>query len=210
MFRIIIKEKLLHVMSKMQFLLTSQWKNGNPLPIPDVIQLTNMSSEVVLSLNLADKLTSKYETARIMLALRLKMGEAGVIQLIGIAYRSWDAPTLSLDLAMSAGMHYKGFQIDFAQASSPGTMPGRFSALSETVQISITYLQRQMEEENSPGSRHWSNWIISLPPKYDCVLKRVKLPNWLCEHCFEGVIREIKESRQLVNIAQSGDQEKAI
>ena len=153
MFRIIIKEKLLHVMSKLQFLLTSQWKNVNPLPIPDVIQLTNMSSEVVLSLNLADKLTSKYETARIMLGLKLKMGENGVIQLIGMAYRSWDAPTLSLDLAMARGMHYRGFQLDFAQCSSSGTMPGRISALSETVQISICHLQRHMEMKDDPGSK---------------------------------------------------------
>ena len=151
MFRLIIKEKLLHVMTRLQFLLTSQWKNVNPLPIPDVIQLTNMSSEVVVSLNLADKLTSKYETARFMLALKLMMGEAGIIYLIGIGYRSWDDPTLPLDQAMSAGMNYKGFQLDFAHATSSWTMPGRFSALSEIVQISITYKCKKKLDQDFVG-----------------------------------------------------------
>ena len=194
-------------MTRLQFLLTSQWKNVSPLPIPDMIQLNNMASEVVVSLNLADKLAGKYETARLMLALKLKMGEAGVIHLIGIGYRSWDDPTLPLDQAMSAGMNYKGFQLDFAHATSSGTMPGRFSALSETVQISITYLQKQMQEKNGQGLC-WCNFILSLPPKYNCVLNELNLPNWFSDQCLEGIIQDIKKSRQLVNIAQPGDQEK--
>ena len=87
MFRLVIKEKLLHVMTRLQFLLTSQWKNVSPLPIPDMIQLNNMASEVVVSLNLADKLAGKYETARLMLALKFKMGEAGIIHLIGVGQK---------------------------------------------------------------------------------------------------------------------------
>ena len=94
MFRLVIKEKLLLVMTRLQSLLASQWKNVSPLPIPDMLHLNNMASDVVASLNLADKLTSRYETARLMLGLKLKMGEAGVIHLIGVGYRCWDDPTL--------------------------------------------------------------------------------------------------------------------
>ena len=171
MFRLVIKEKLLHVMTRLQFLLTSQWKNVSPLPIPDMIQLNNMASDVVISLNLADKLAGKYETARLVLALKLKMGDAGIIHLIGVGYRSWDDPTLPLDQAMSAGMIYKGFQLDFAHATTSGTMPGRLSALSETVQISITYLQKQLQTDGVTDANRWCNFILSLPPKYNCILE---------------------------------------
>ena len=207
MYRILIKDKLYHVMYKLQTVLSSQWKNVTPLPLPEVINLTEMSSEAAFSLNLVDKVTCKYETARIMLGLRLKMGENGVIQLVGMAYRSWDIPTLSLDMAMMHGMHYRGFHLDFAQCSSSGTMPGRVSALCEVVQISICHLQKEMGMEDDPSSKHWSNWIISLPQKYDCA--EVQLPNWLSEHCLEKVVQEIKESRQLIKLASSnsGDQE---
>ena len=64
-----------------------------------------------------------------------------------------------------------------------------------------------MQEKN--GSLRWCNFIISLPPKYNCVLDELNLPNWFSDQCLEGIIQDIKESRQLVNIAQSGDQEKA-
>ena len=206
MFRLVIKEKLLHVMTRLQSLLASQWKNVSPLPIPDMLHLNNMASDVVASLNLADKLTSRYETARLMLGLKLKMGEAGVIHLIGVGYRCWDDPTLPLDQAMSTGMQYKGFQLDFAHASSSGTMPGRFSAMSETVQVSITYLQKQMKEEAGPALR-WCDFIISLPPIYNSVLNQLHLPNWFSHQCLEGIIQDIKKSRKLVNITQPGDQE---
>ena len=113
MYWLVIKDKLLHVITKLQFLMTSQWKNVNALPIPDNIQLNNVAPEVIASLNISDKLAGKYETARLMLVLRLKMGENGVIQLLGIGCRSWDQPTLSLDQAMTAtaGMEYKSFQL---------------------------------------------------------------------------------------------------
>ena len=89
MYRLVIKDKLLHIITKLQFLMTSQWKNVNALPIPDNIQLNNVASEVVASLNLVDKLAGKYETARLMLALKLKMGENGIIHLLGFGCRSW-------------------------------------------------------------------------------------------------------------------------
>ena len=208
MFRINVKEKFAHVMSRLQFLLKSNWKHVSPLPIPDMVLLENMSSDLVVSLNLAEKLTSKYEVARLTLALTLKMGDAGTIHLIGIGSRYWKDPTLSFDQAMAAGMTYKGFQVDFAHATSSGTMPGRFSNLSETVQISITYLQQQLPAKDGSGLR-WCNYILSLPQKYNRYSHLLGLPNWFSDQCIEGIIQEIKESRKLVNIAQPGEQEKA-
>ena len=205
MYRILIKDKLYHVLYKLQSVLSSQWKNVTPLPLPEVITLTEMSSEAAFSLNLVDKISCKYETARIPLGLRFKMGENGVIQLVGLASRSWDNPTLTLDMAMMHGMYYRGFHLDFAQSNSSGTMPGRVSALCEVVQISICHLQKEMGMKNDPGSKQWNNWILSLPQRYDFL--QVQLPNWLSKACLDAVVQEIKESRRLIKLAPSNPED---
>ena len=111
MFRLLVKEKLLHIITRLQSLLGSQWQHVSPLPVPEVLHLNDMGVDVVTSLNLVERLNSKYDTARIMFGLKLKMGEAGVINLIGIGYRCWNEPTLPLDEAMSEGIQYKGQQV---------------------------------------------------------------------------------------------------
>ena len=175
--------------------MTSQWKNVSALPVPGSVMLTDVAAEVIASHNLVDKF-GKYETTRLVLALKLKMGENGIIHLLGFGCRAWDTPSLPWQEAMST-VSYKNFQLDFAHSTSAGTMPGRFSALSEMVSVSITYLQKQMID--GEGKEAWCNFILSLPPKYDSS----KLPDWFSEKYLDAVLKDIKRSRQLVNISQN-------
>ena len=94
MYRLVIKDKLLHIIKKLQFLMASQWKNVSALPVPGSVLLTDVAAEVIASHNLVDKLNGKYETTKLVLALKLKMGENGIIHLLGFGCRSWDRPSL--------------------------------------------------------------------------------------------------------------------
>ena len=92
--------------------MASQWKNVSALPVPSNVLLTDVAAEVIASHNLVDKLNGKYETTRLVLALKLKMGENGIIHLLGFGCRSWDKPSLPWQEAMSTKMSYKNFQLD--------------------------------------------------------------------------------------------------
>ena len=151
MYRLNITEKFAHVLSRLQFLLTSNWK-VTPVPLPNNIELEDISPNLVASLKLADKLNSKYKVSELTLALTFKMGDANTVYLLGIGERNWMNPTLSFDQASAAGLTYKGFQINIANSTSTGTMPGRLSNVSETVQIGIGCLQQQLPAQDGSGT----------------------------------------------------------
>ena len=206
MYRLNITDKFAHVLSRLQFLLTSNWK-VTPVPLPTNIELTDVSPNLVASLKLADKLNAKYKVSELTLALTFKMGDANTVCLLGIGERNWMNPALSFDQALATGMSYKGFQMIIATSTSTGTMPGRLSNVSETVQISIGCLQQQLPAQDGSGTL-WCNYLLSLPQRYNKYSDEFCLPDWFSDRCIEAVIRDIIKSRQLVDIAQPGENEK--
>ena len=86
-YRLVVKDKLHHVINRLQSLLTGQMHHLKNLPVPDYLELEDMDDKQLASLQLSDKLNGKYDTARIIFALKLKLQASGTITLIGVAER---------------------------------------------------------------------------------------------------------------------------
>ena len=159
-YRLIVKDKLNHVICRLQSLLTDQLHHLKDLPVPDYLVLQDMDDKQLASLHLSDKLNGKYDTAKIIFGLKLKLEASGIITLIGVAERCWSKPTLPPDEAKSAGIEWKGFQLDLAQTmENMGTLPSRFGRLCETIELTITYLQRRMTID---AETNWCSYVITL------------------------------------------------
>ena len=205
---LLVKDKLLHVICRLQSLLKGQLQNLKALPVPEVLELQDISVDLVTSLQLVDKLNGRYDTAKILFGLKLKLGDSGIITSIGVASRCWGQPTVPSDVAKTLGTQWKGFQVSLTQSlKRVNSLPSRFSALSESIELTITYLQREMDDGD--GAR-WCDYVISLGmlPK---VLQNeeldIKLPRWFSQDSFKSIIATIKKSKKTVNIEQEGNKE---
>ena len=87
MFRISITDKLTHIISKLQCLLSSSWR-VNAVPLPTSIQLTDASPTMVDSMKVTDKLSAKYKTQELTFALTFKMEDSNTVSLVGISERN--------------------------------------------------------------------------------------------------------------------------
>ena len=202
-YRLIVKDKLNHVICRLQSLLKGQLHNLKDLPVPDFLELQDMDVNLLASLQLSDKLNGKYDTAKIIFGLKLKLEATGIITLIGAAERCWSKPTLPSDEAKSAGIQWKGFQLDLAQTlENVGTLPSRFSRLCESIELTITYLQRKMTIE---AETKWCEYVISLgmlPKLLQNEKFGIKLPTWFSQESYKNIIDAIKKNKKTVNIEQ--------
>ena len=197
MFRISITDKLTHIISKLQCLLSSSWR-VNAVPLPTSIKLTDASPTMVDS-KVTDKLSARYRPQELTFALTFKMEDSNTVSLVGISERNWMHPALSFDQALSSGMTFKSFQLVMATTNSVGAMPGRLSSVIETVQISINCLQQHLIIR---GEANWCNYLTTLPPRYYEYKNEFNLPDWFSDRCVNEIIKEIIGRRKLVSIAQ--------
>ena len=113
-YRLLVKDKLLHVICRLQCLLKGQLQNLKDLPVPEFLELQDIDVDLVTSLQMVDKLTGRYDTAKIVFGLKLKLGDSGIITLIGAASRCWSKPTVPSDIAKNLGTQWKGFHVNLA------------------------------------------------------------------------------------------------
>ena len=68
-YRLVVKDKLHHVINRLQSLLTGQMHHLKNLPVPDYLELQDMDDKQLASLQMSDKLNGKYNTATIIFGL---------------------------------------------------------------------------------------------------------------------------------------------
>ena len=178
MFRIRVSDKFHHVLSRLQTLVTSNYKACNPLLLPKYIILEDIDQNV--KDNVRAKLDSVYHEKEITVVVSFKQSDSNDISLTGVAKRSWEQPTLEFDDAFQKGIEYKGFTLPLANITNPSIRNnGRFNNICEILHISVTNLQMKMTAEAEDNGYLWCNWIQTLPPPYESLNRKVVLPQWM-------------------------------
>ena len=83
-----------------------------------------------------------------------------------------------------------------------GTLPNRFGRLCESIELTITYLQRKMTIE---AETNWCSYVISLgmlPKLLRNEKFKIQLPTWFSQESYKHVIDAIKKTKKTVNIEQ--------
>ena len=199
-YRLIACDKLHHVIKQLQRNLTDQLQSVKPLPIPGYLALQDVTLKQVASLGLVDKLGDKYETGKLVFGLRLRLSDDGTIFLMGAATRHWNKPTISADQVQILGSEWKHFEVGLTQSTDVKKLPPRFSALSETIILTVTYLQKMVGDS-------WCDFIMTLgmlPAQFQEEFD-LDLPCWCSGDSFQTLITSIKKQRKTVNVESKAD-----
>ena len=199
-YRLIARDKLHHVIKQLQKNLTDQLQSVKPLPIPGYLSLQDVTLKQVASLGLVDKLGDRYETGKLVFGLRLRLSDDGTIFLMGAATRHWNKPTISADQVQILGSEWKHFEVGLTQSTDVKKLPPRFSALSETIILTVTYLQKMVGDS-------WCDFIMTLgmlPAQFQEEFD-LDLPCWCSGDSFQTLITSIKKQRKTVNVESKDD-----
>ena len=204
MFRLHVSDKIHHVLSRLQTMVTSDDRSYLKLELPKTIELKDFDQNI--KDNLKTKLDSVYREKEITVVVVFEQGEDKVISLLGVAKRSWKQPTLKFDIALEHGVEYKGFTLPLVKITNPSVglagIAGRLNHICEILHISVTNLQMKVTDKEADGGYLWCNWIQSLPPPYKEAPKGVTLPQWLSERSVKEACKAIVETRKEVKLAR--------
>ena len=199
-YRLVTRDKLLFVIKQLQKHLTDQLQSVKPFSIPGFLSLQDVTRTQVASLGLIAKLEDKYETGKLVFGLRLRLSEDGTIFLIGAGTRHWDKPTISFDQVQTLGAGWKQFEVGLTHTLDVKKLPPKFSALCESVNLTVTYLQKMVD-----GS--WCDFMMSLgmlPAQFQGALD-LALPCWCSGDSFQALIASVKKQRKTVSVENKDD-----
>ena len=119
---------------------------------------------------------------------------------MGAASRHWDKPTVPADQLQLLGSEWKSFEIGLTKCTTVKKLPPRFSALTDSVILTITYLQKMVQQ-------NWCDYILNLgmlPSRCQGDI-RIELPCWCSEQSFQNLIKTIKKQKKTVNVESKND-----
>ena len=180
LYRLIVRDKMEHIIQQLQRNLISQINSAQPLPVPDFLNLQETTLEEIATMGFKD-FSDKYETMKILFQLRLKLSDTGTILLVGAARRNWYEPTVPADQLQLLGNDWRSFEIGLIKCDTVKKLPPRFSALSETIILTITYLQHLVDQA-------WCDYIMNLAMLQSRCEEdiRIKLPCWCSDETFKS------------------------
>ena len=175
LFRVKLKDKLLHVTEDVQRELHRMENVGDLLTLPNHVELQVAGVEAIKSMGFvpSETITKNF----ISFQLRTRMLGTIVI-LVGTAFTSWDSP----DSGTLADAEWRFFEIQLVNTKQPNVnIPAKLSKILH-VTLNINYIQKFVTNE-------WCDFMVKFPVGCEEV-KAVEVPGWIPERHFQLLIKK--------------------
>ena len=142
LYRLTVRDKMEHVLLQLQKNLVTQVSTAQAMPVPGFVHLQEGSLDEIKIMGFQE--IEKYETMKMDFQLRLRLSEVGTIMLVGASFRNWHKPTISADQLLLLGGNWRSFEVGLVKCENMKNLPSRYSAMSQSISLTITYLQQKM------------------------------------------------------------------
>ena len=191
-FRIKLRDKLLHVVSEVQRGLEKLDHVGDHLALPYHVELKAADVEAIKSLGfvLSEVLTKDVISCQ----LRVKLMGTTMI-LYGASFKHWESP----HSGSLQGAGWRIFEIPMVTMKNQNIgIPAKFNKIQH-IALNINYIQQEV-------SGVWCDFMTRFPQGCQ-ELKNVRVPGWMIEDDFKLLIKKTIEYNKVVKIGGQGKQE---
>ena len=185
LFRVKLKDKLLHVTEDVQRELHRMENVGDLLTLPNHVELQVAGVEAIKSMGFvpSETITKNF----ISFQLRTRMLGTIVI-LVGTAFTNWDSP----DSGTLADAEWRFFEIQLVNTKQPNVnIPAKLSKILH-VTLNINYIQKFVTNE-------WCDFMVKFPVGCEEV-KAVEVPGWIPERHFQLLIKKTIELNRAIKL----------